>query len=78
VKSTTRPELSGTFGMVASTHWIASSIGMKLLEAGVAPSCGGDPESVPLTGEKAENELPALCLGIADQRGETVEAVRHL
>ncbi|NNL72093.1 MAG: gamma-glutamyltransferase family protein, partial [Silicimonas sp.] len=31
---TTRPELLGTFGMVASTHWIASAVGMKLLEAG--------------------------------------------
>jgi len=31
---TTRPELSGTFGAVASTHWIASAVGMKLLEAG--------------------------------------------
>ena len=31
---TTRPELTGTFGMVASTHWIASSVGMKILEAG--------------------------------------------
>ncbi|WP_226780291.1 gamma-glutamyltransferase family protein [Oceaniglobus trochenteri] len=31
---TTRPELSGTFGMVASTHWIASAVGMKMLEAG--------------------------------------------
>ena len=31
---TTRPELQGTFGMVASTHWIASAVGMKLLEEG--------------------------------------------
>lgn len=31
---TTRPELSGTFGMAASTHWIASAVGMKLLETG--------------------------------------------
>ena len=31
---TTRPELQGTFGMAASTHWIASAVGMKLLEAG--------------------------------------------
>ena len=31
---TTRPELCGTFGMVASTHWIASAVGMKMLEAG--------------------------------------------
>lgn len=31
---TTRPELQGTFGMVASTHWLASAVGMKILEAG--------------------------------------------
>jgi gamma-glutamyltranspeptidase / glutathione hydrolase len=31
---TTRPELAGTFGMVASTHWLASSAGMAALEAG--------------------------------------------
>lgn len=34
VDFTTRPELSGTFGAVATTHWIASAVGMKLLEAG--------------------------------------------
>ncbi|HEY3607494.1 MAG TPA: gamma-glutamyltransferase, partial [Pseudonocardiaceae bacterium] len=31
---TTRPELTGTVGMVASTHWLASAAGMSLLEAG--------------------------------------------
>ncbi|WP_420112097.1 gamma-glutamyltransferase, partial [Pseudactinotalea sp.] len=31
---TTRPELLGTFGMVASTHWLASAAGMAVLEAG--------------------------------------------
>ena len=31
---TTRPELSGTFGMVASTHWLASAAGMAVLEHG--------------------------------------------
>ena len=30
---TTRPEISGTFGVVTSTHWMASAVGMKLLEA---------------------------------------------
>lgn len=30
---TTRPEIKGTFGVVASTHWIASAVGMKILEA---------------------------------------------
>jgi gamma-glutamyltranspeptidase/glutathione hydrolase len=31
---TTRPELRGTFGMVASTHWLASAAGMAVLELG--------------------------------------------
>src|SRR5262245_64509874 len=31
---TTRPELEGTFGMVASTHWLASAAGMAVLERG--------------------------------------------
>jgi gamma-glutamyltranspeptidase/glutathione hydrolase len=31
---TTRPELRGSFGMVASTHWLASAIGMAMLEQG--------------------------------------------
>jgi len=34
VTFTTRPELRGTFGMVASTHWLASQTGMAVLEAG--------------------------------------------
>lgn len=31
---TTRPEITGTYGVVASTHWIASSVGMRMLERG--------------------------------------------
>jgi len=31
---TTRPELAGTFGMVASTHWLASAAGLAVLEHG--------------------------------------------
>lgn len=31
---TTRPEILGTFGVVTSTHWIASSVGMSMLEKG--------------------------------------------
>jgi len=31
---TTRPELLGTFGVVASTHWLASAAGMAMLEKG--------------------------------------------
>jgi gamma-glutamyltranspeptidase/glutathione hydrolase len=31
---TTRPELRGTFGVIASTHWLASAVGMSILERG--------------------------------------------
>ncbi|HLH99089.1 MAG TPA: gamma-glutamyltransferase family protein [Xanthobacteraceae bacterium] len=31
---TTRPEIDGTFGAVASTHWIATAVGMRTLERG--------------------------------------------
>ena len=31
---TTRPELRGTFGMIASSHWLASAAGMATLEQG--------------------------------------------
>ena len=31
---TTRPEILGTFGVVTSTHWLASAAGMSLLERG--------------------------------------------
>jgi gamma-glutamyltranspeptidase/glutathione hydrolase len=34
VSFTTRPELRGTFGMVGSTHWLASAAGMAVLERG--------------------------------------------
>jgi gamma-glutamyltranspeptidase/glutathione hydrolase len=31
---TTRPEIEGTFGVVTSTHWIATGVGMGVLERG--------------------------------------------
>jgi gamma-glutamyltranspeptidase / glutathione hydrolase len=31
---TTRPEIAGTFGVVASTHWLGSQVGMAVLERG--------------------------------------------
>lgn len=34
VSFTTRPELKGTFGMVSSTHWLATQCGMAVLETG--------------------------------------------
>ena len=34
---TTRLELPGTFGVVASTHWLASAAGMGVLKAAASP-----------------------------------------
>jgi gamma-glutamyltranspeptidase / glutathione hydrolase len=31
---TTRPVIEGTFGVVASTHWLATAVGMSILERG--------------------------------------------
>ena len=31
---TTRPEIEGTFGVVTTTHWIATAVGMSVLEKG--------------------------------------------
>src|SRR5215510_2312667 len=31
---TTRPVIDGTFGVVTSTHWIATAVGMGILERG--------------------------------------------
>ena len=31
---TSRPEIVGTFGVVATTHWLATTTGMTILEQG--------------------------------------------
>ena len=45
MKQPTRPELSGSFGMVSATHWLAASSAMAMLERGGnafdAAVCGG-------------------------------------
>ncbi|MBO3083229.1 gamma-glutamyltransferase family protein [Cellulomonas fengjieae] len=68
---TTRPELSGTVGMVASTHWLASAVGMRTLEAGgnafdaaaaagftlsvVEPHLNGPGGDAPILGHRAQD-----------------------
>ena len=34
MKFTTRPQIIGNFGIVTSTHWVASAVGMSILEKG--------------------------------------------
>ena len=76
---TTRPELAGTFGAVASTHWIASSVGMKILESGgnafdaaaavgfvmqiVEPHLSGPAGDVSIMLARYEDEEPTVICG---------------
>jgi gamma-glutamyltranspeptidase/glutathione hydrolase len=74
-----RPELAGTFGAVASTHWLASAVGMRLLEAGgnafdaavaagftlqiVEPHLNGPGGDVPILAARAGETEPAVICG---------------
>ncbi|HEY7145514.1 MAG TPA: gamma-glutamyltransferase [Streptosporangiaceae bacterium] len=74
-----RPQLSGTFGMVASTHWLASAAGMAVLEGGgnafdaaaaagfvlqvVEPHLNGPGGEVPIIGYSARDEKPFVICG---------------
>jgi gamma-glutamyltranspeptidase / glutathione hydrolase len=76
---TTRPELAGTFGMVASTHWLASAAGMAVLEKGgnafdaavatgfvlqvVEPHLNGPGGEVPVIGFDAAGDQPFVLDG---------------
>ena len=76
---TTRPELAGTFGMVASTHWLASAAGMAVLELGgnafdaavaaglvlqvVEPHLNGPAGEVPVIGFDAREGHPFVLDG---------------
>src|SRR5215467_8313681 len=77
--SPTRPQLAGSFGMIASTHWLASAAGMAELEQGgnafdaavaagftlqvVEPHLNGPGGEVPILFARANDEAPTVLRG---------------
>jgi gamma-glutamyltranspeptidase/glutathione hydrolase len=86
---TTRPTLQGTFGMVSSTHWLASQSAMAVLEDGgnafdaavaagfvlhvVEPHLNGPAGDVPLILAPAGRPVQVLCGQGPAPAGATVE-----
>ena len=76
---TTRPEIVGTFGVVTSTHWIASAAGMGVLERGgnafdaavstafvlhvVEPHMNGIGGDAVIMVQRPEDDLPTVVCG---------------
>ncbi|MEU6820274.1 gamma-glutamyltransferase [Streptomyces atriruber] len=91
---TTRPTLQGTFGMVSSTHWLASQSAMAVLEDGgnafdaavaagfvlhvVEPHLNGPAGEVPIILAPAGGEVRVLCGQGCAPAGATVEHYRSL
>ncbi|PRZ44250.1 gamma-glutamyltranspeptidase/glutathione hydrolase [Antricoccus suffuscus] len=91
---TTRPELTGTFGAVASTHYLASQCGMAVLEEGgnafdaavatafvmqvVEPHLNGPGGDMPLIMRKQGESPKVLCAQGVAPMGATIEHYRSL
>ncbi|MEU1105790.1 gamma-glutamyltransferase [Streptomyces tibetensis] len=91
---TTRPTLSGTFGMVSSTHWLASQSAMAVLESGgnaydaavagafvlhvVEPHLNGPAGEAPILLAPAGGEVRVLCGQGVAPAGATVEHYQGL
>ena len=74
---TTRPEILGTFGVVTSTHWIASSVGMAMLERGgnafdAAVAAGLVLQVVEPHLNGPGGELPAILWSAQAQRADVI------
>ncbi|WP_017611272.1 gamma-glutamyltransferase family protein [Nocardiopsis xinjiangensis] len=91
---TTRPQLRGDFGMVASTHWLASATGMSVLERGgnafdaavaagftlqvVEPHLNGPGGEVPVIFQSAGGPARVLCGQGVAPAGATIGAYTAL
>ncbi|MFF3686140.1 gamma-glutamyltransferase family protein [Streptomyces sp. NPDC002187] len=91
---TTRPTLQGTFGMVSSTHWLASQSAMAVLEDGgnafdaavaagfvlhvVEPHLNGPAGEVPVVLAPAGGEVRVLCGQGVAPAGATIGHYRSL
>jgi len=91
---TTRPELRGTFGMVASTHWLASGVGMSVLDRGgnavdaavaaafvlqvVEPHLNGPGGDVPVLVAAPGQEVQVYCGQGPTPQAATIERYRAL
>ncbi|MER7108312.1 gamma-glutamyltransferase family protein [Streptomyces sp. NPDC000229] len=91
---TTRPTLRGTFGMVSSTHWLASQSAMAVLEDGgnafdaavaagfvlhvVEPHLNGPAGEVPVILAPAGGEVRVLCGQGTAPAGATIAHYRSL
>ncbi|MFJ8650303.1 gamma-glutamyltransferase family protein [Streptomyces sp. NPDC093546] len=91
---TTRPTLQGTFGMVSSTHWLASQTAMAVLEDGgnafdaavaagfvlhvVEPHMNGPAGEVPVILAPAGGDVRVLCGQGPAPAGATVAHYRSL
>ena len=53
---TTRPEIEGVFGVVTSTHWIATAVGMGILEKGGNAFDAGVATAFTLAGGRTASE----------------------
>ncbi|MEU5096959.1 gamma-glutamyltransferase [Streptomyces sp. NPDC020996] len=94
MRFTTRPTLQGTFGMVSSTHWLASQSAMAVLEDGgnafdaavagafvlhvVEPHLNGPAGEVPILLAPAGGEVRVLCGQGVAPAGATIAHYRGL
>jgi gamma-glutamyltranspeptidase / glutathione hydrolase len=74
---TTRPEIRGTFGVVASTHWLASAVGMSVLEKGgtafdAAAAAGFTLQVVEPSSNGPLGEAPILVWSEANRRVDMI------